>query len=119
MKDSHMDKSKVLFICTANSERSPTAEMMVKGSEKYEAKSAGVHPFANRVVDQALIDWADIIFVMSKKEGHLAFLEKSFDLTGKELHDLDIPDRFPRGSIELQRLLQKKLVPYLDLRFQE
>ena len=55
----------ILFLCTANSERSPTAERLFKHSRTYSAKSAGVHPAAYRVVDQELVDWADKIFVMS------------------------------------------------------
>ena len=107
---------KILFLCTANSERSPTAEKLFEYSQGYEARSAGVHPAAYRVVNQDLVDWADKIFVMSEKEdGHLTFLKQQADISGKSVYDLDIPDIFPRGDPELVNLLYERLSYYLDL----
>ena len=109
-----MRKAKLLFVCTGNRDRSPTAEDLFRNSKEYEAKSAGTHAFATQRVSQELIDWADKIFVMSELEDqHLTFLETNFNLKGKAVYDLDIPDRYERGSQELINLLASRLSRYL------
>lgn len=110
-------KKKLLFICSANYDRSPTAEMLFKDSEKYEAKSAGILPNAIKNVDKEMINWADIIFVISEKEdGHYTYLRDRFNLNNKEIHDLDIPNIFIREDPELIKLLKIKLSKYLTLK---
>lgn len=95
-------------------DRSPTAESLFEHSKDYEAKSAGIHPHAVRKVNQELINWADIIFVMSEKhDGHLSFLKQNFDLSGKKVYDLDIPDVYKKGDSDLVKLLKKKIFRYL------
>jgi predicted protein tyrosine phosphatase len=110
-----MHKTKLLFVCTGNRDRSPTAEELFRNSKDYEARSAGTSIFAVRRVTQELIDWADKIFVMSELEdGHLTFLETHFDLKGKSVHDLNIPDRYEGGSQGLINLLASRLARYLQ-----
>ena len=107
-------KPKLLFVCTGNRDRSPTAEALFRGSTAYEAQSAGASPFAVRRVTQAVIDWADKIFVISElDDGHFTYLETHFNLKGKTVIDLEIPDRYERGSEELVRLLTSCLSRYL------
>ncbi len=107
-------KTKLLFICTGNHDRSPTAEDLFRNSKDYEAKSSGTHGWAVKTVTQELIDWADKIFVMSELEDrHLTFLETHFNIKGKAVYDLDIPDRYERGSQELINLLASRLSKYL------
>lgn len=119
--DAHQDaktamrKTKLLFVCTGNRDRSPTAEDLFRNSKEYEARSAGTSAFAVRRVTQELIDWADQIFVMSElDDGHLTFLETHFNLKGKAVYDLDIPDRYRRGSQKLINLLAARLARYLS-----
>lgn len=116
MPADHGEPMKLLFVCTANSERSPTAEDLFRTSRRYKAVSAGVHPAARRVVTQDLVDWADVVFVMSEAEdAHATILERSFDLSGTRLVDLDIPDMYPRGSDKLRELLRNRLSRHLRL----
>ena len=106
-------KKNLLFVCSANLNRSPTAETLFKNSNGYRAKSAGIFGGINRV-SQDLIDWSDVIFVMSEKEeGHLTFLKKNFNLEGKKSYDLDIPDIYSEGNLELIDALKEKLSHYL------
>ena len=53
----------VLFVCTANVDRSKTAEDLYKNDPRLVVKSCGVAPFAQVVVTRDLLDWADRIFV--------------------------------------------------------
>ena len=109
-----MYKTKLLFICTGNRDRSPMAADLFRNSKRYEARSAGTHLFAVQRVTQELIDWADKIFVMSEVEdGHLTFLTTHFKLQDKMVFDLGIPDRYERGSQELINLLASRLSQYL------
>jgi predicted protein tyrosine phosphatase len=107
-----MRKTKLLFVCIGNRDRSPTAEDLFRNSKEYEARSAGTSAFGVRRVTKELIDWADQIFVMSElDDGHLTFLETHFNLKGKAVYDLDIPDGYGRGSQELINLLAARLGP--------
>ncbi len=56
----------LLFICSRNNWRSPTAESIYKNREGFNVKSAGTEPSARIKVNAKLIDWADTIFVMKK-----------------------------------------------------
>ncbi len=107
-------KTKLLFICSGNINRSPTAEALFKNSERYEARSAGTNPLAVKQVNQELIGWADIIFVMSEREDcHLTFLQENFSVSGKTIYDLDIADRYARNDPKLVNLLKEKIGKYL------
>mgnify|MGYP006387991077 CR=1 FL=1 len=67
---------KLLFICSRNLWRSPTAEDMFVGRQRYEARSAGTEPSARRRVNAALLLWANQIFVMEKR--HREKLQQQF-----------------------------------------
>jgi len=109
-------KRHLLFICSKNFNRSPTAESLFLNSRFYEAKSGGTDQDAIVTVSQDLIDWADLVFVMSEKDdGHLTFIKNNFSLKGKRVCDLDIPDNYGRDDPELIGLLREKVKEFLLL----
>ena len=55
---------RVLFVCSFNQWRSPTAERLFRDDPRCEARSAGVSPRARRRVGPQDLDWADLVFVM-------------------------------------------------------
>ena len=57
----------ILFVCSRNIWRSPTAEAIYKGNQNHHVRSAGTEPPAKVRVSSKHILWADIIFVMEKK----------------------------------------------------
>lgn len=63
---------KVLFVCTGNFDRSPTAENMYKGIAGLEVKSAGISVVAQEPLSKWLVEWADIIYAMEElhKKSH-------------------------------------------------
>jgi len=61
-----MTSPNLLFICSRNQWRSPTAEKIYK-KKGYSARSAGTSPNANKTMSVPDIRWADLIFVMEKK----------------------------------------------------
>ena len=109
-------KTRLLFICSGNRDRSPTAEALFHDSAEYEARSAGTHLSATQKVTQEMLDWADMIFVMSESEdGHVTYLKENFDLHGKKIHDLEILDRYDRGEPDLVNLLRQRLAPFVKV----
>ena len=58
----------ILFVCSRNIWRSPTAETVYKNRQDHKVKSAGTEPFAKVRVSSKDILWADIIFAMEKNK---------------------------------------------------
>jgi predicted protein tyrosine phosphatase len=100
---------KLLFICSRNQWRSPTAEKLFKNRHDTEARSAGTSSSARIKVNAQMIDWADIIFVMEQK--HLQRLQEKFDdeTSDKVIHVLHIPDEYKFMDEELIEILQSSV----------
>lgn len=84
----------MLFICSRNQWRSPTAEAVWRNVSGIQARSAGTSPKAKCTVSVNDIRWADMFFVMEKK--HKNRLLAQFDrlLKHKPIYILDIPDEY-------------------------
>lgn len=110
----HEGRERVLFVCTANVDRSKTAEDLYAADPRYEVKSAGVAPFATIVLSRELLDWADRIFVMNETEDHhVTAIRRRFPGFAKPVVDLDIEDRWKRGHPELAGLIVSRLEKHL------
>jgi predicted protein tyrosine phosphatase len=103
----------LLFVCSRNQWRSPTAEAIFKNYQEHQVQSAGTEPSARIKITEKLINWADIVFVMEKK--HKQRLQQRFTavLTNKEVIILDIPDDYQFMDEELIDLLKISISPYL------
>ena len=107
-------RERILFVCTANIDRSRTAEDMYREDARYEVRSAGVAPFATVVLTRDLLLWADRVFVMSEREDqHRTLLRHRFPEVERPVVDLDVEDRWRRGDPELVNRLLKSLTPHL------
>jgi predicted protein tyrosine phosphatase len=104
---------KLLFICSRNRLRSPTAEAIFAEYEGLEVESAGIDHDAETPLGREVIEWADMIFVMEKS--HRSKLSQKFQpwLKNKRVICLDIPDKFEYMEPALVELLQKKVLPLL------
>lgn len=100
---------KLLFVCSMNQWRSPTAESLFRDVPGFAARSAGTHDGARVRVTAGLIGWADAIFTMERK--HSEMLRERFraELIGKDLVCLDIPDSYHFMDSELIDLLKASL----------
>jgi predicted protein tyrosine phosphatase len=105
----------LLFVCSKNQWRSPTAEQLFKNHPIHSARSAGTSDKARIKVSQKLIDWADIIFVMERK--HRDILKQRFAsaIAGKEIVVLDIEDNYQFNDPELIGILQDAFGDYLEV----
>ena len=106
----------VLFVCSQNKLRSPTAEQVFSRREDLEVDSAGTNHDAENPLTAELVSWADLIFVMEKV--HRSKLQRRFPaaLAGKRLICLDVPDNFAFMQPELVRLLETKVSRHLPAR---
>lgn len=103
----------LLFICSKNQWRCPTAEMLFKNHAIHQARSAGTSDKARIKVNQKLIDWADVIFVMERKHKDLLKQRSALNITGKQPVILDIEDNYLYGDAKLVEILKKALAAYL------
>lgn len=103
----------LLFLCSRNKWRSPTAEAIFRGRPGIETDSAGLSPDAEVPLSADQVEWADLILVMEKV--HLARLKRKFGkyLAGKRVVVLDVPDHYRFMDPELVRLLESRCAPYL------
>jgi len=106
---------KILFVCTGNMDRSPTAEDLLKGRKDFEVMSAGTWMQAHRRISESLLDWADKIFVM-ENEHEAAILRLKPDVQ-KKITVLDIPNNYRRNDPELVKTLKAKLSKHLDIKW--
>ena len=104
---------RVLFICSQNRLRSPTAEQIFASWEGIEVASAGLADEAQKPVTPDLLAWAHLIFVMEK--AHRSKLAKKFraHLGDKRIVCLDIPDEYRYMEPALVALLKAKVPRHL------
>ncbi|MDR7192384.1 low molecular weight protein tyrosine phosphatase family protein [Luteimonas terrae] len=103
----------VLFVCSRNRLRSPTAEQVFADWPCVETASAGLSPDADVPVTPELLAWADTIFVMERV--HRARLSERFgpQLRHARVICLEIPDDFGFMAPALVRLLEAKVPAHL------
>jgi len=104
---------RLLFICSQNRLRSPTAEAVFAEYEGLETDSAGLDRSAEVPLSSEAIEWATMIFVMEKS--HQRKLAANFQpwLKGKRVICLDIPDDYDYMEPALVELLKTKVLPLL------
>jgi predicted protein tyrosine phosphatase len=106
----------LLFVCTQNRLRSPTAEQVFADWPGVETASAGLGHEAEVPVSPELIAWADLVLVMEPV--HRSRLSQRFRacLRGKRVVCLGIPDEFDFMDPALVRLLQARVPKFLPRR---
>lgn len=103
---------KVLFVCSQNRLRSPTAEQIFSTRTDLEVASAGTNKDAETPLSGELVAWADVIFVMEKE--HRNKLQRRFKKQLRaRLVCLDIPDDYEFMDPVLVRLFESKVGRFL------
>jgi protein-tyrosine phosphatase len=103
----------ILFICSRNKRRSATAEAIFRNSANHSVQSAGTEESAVHRVNEKLLVWADIIFVMEKKHRE-KIEEKYYEIVAaRQLIVLDIPDEYEYMDEELVDMLRDIVESYL------
>lgn len=103
----------VLFVCTQNRLRSPTAERVFADWPGVQTASAGLGSDAEVAVSNALLEWADLVIVM--EQVHRKRLSARFRsvLGDTPVVCLGIPDDYAFMAPELVQLLRAKVPQFL------
>jgi len=105
--------SNLLFVCSRNQWRSPTAEKIYK-EKGFSARSAGTSPKAKHSISVKDVEWADVIFVMEKKHKNRVVAMFGRLVEYKKIHVLDVPDEYRFMDPLLIDHLEDVMEPYLD-----
>jgi len=103
---------RVLFVCSGNFHRSPTAVKMFKDHEGFEVKSAGTSPNMPNPINAELVQWAEKIFVM--EEEHREFILQRHPEAAFKITVLGIEDNYSRDDPQLKAILKEKLEFYFN-----
>jgi predicted protein tyrosine phosphatase len=103
----------VLFICSQNRLRSPTAEQVFANYPGIECSSAGLGHDADNPVTPELVEWASIIFVMEKAHKRKLSIKFKKYMSKARVICLDIPDDYGFMEPALVTILQTKVLRYL------
>jgi predicted protein tyrosine phosphatase len=102
----------ILFICSRNQWRSRTAETIFNNHAEHDVRSAGTAKNARIRVNEKMILWADLIFVMEKH--HREIIKENFGMVSidKQIVVLDIPDDYEYMDHELIQMLKSATASY-------
>jgi predicted protein tyrosine phosphatase len=84
----------VLFVCSRNQWRSPTAEHVFRKHAGLQVRSRGTSRNARRPITKHDIQWADVILVMEQKHKQRLLAEHPGEMRFQSVHVLDIPDEY-------------------------
>jgi len=104
---------RVLFVCHYNRKRSATAERIFGKKAGLEVRSAGTSPDALVRVNQRMLEWAELIFIMDGDQSR--DLARMFPAPPalERLVCLEIPDRYDFLDPELVSLLHARTAAHL------
>ncbi len=105
----------VLFLCSKNKWRSPTAEKVFSDSVFLNVRSRGTSRSARRKVTQSDIKWADIILVMEEKHKERLCADFPGDTKFREVNVLDIADDYKYMDPELVDILKACVPSFLNM----
>jgi predicted protein tyrosine phosphatase len=106
---------RVLFVCSQNQLRSPTAEQVFAGHPGIECASAGTNHSATQPLTPELVEWADLIFVMETAHRNKLTARFRKHLARARVICLDIPDEHDFMDPELVRLLKARVMRFLPV----
>ena len=101
----------VLFVCSRNRWRSPTAETIYRDDDRVNVRSRGTGAGAARTISATDVRWADLVLVMEQK--HRKRILASFPNASRHrpIYVLDIPDEYRFMDPELIELIQVSVEP--------
>lgn len=103
----------VLFVCSLNRLRSPTAEEVFSTHPGVETMSAGTNPDAENAISDEILEWADLVLCMEDRHRRLLNERHGAALRGRKIAVLDIPDRYGFMDPKLVNMLKRKVPRHL------
>ena len=108
------DRIRTLFVCRYNQRRSATAERVFAKDPALDVRSAGTSDEALVRINERMLDWADIIFVMDEDQQRAVTRMFPGHARLDRVVCLDILDRYHFLDPELVSLLTERTRPHLD-----
>lgn len=108
-------RTNILFVCSRNQWRSPTAEQIWRKHPALSVRSGGTSPNARHPISANDLAWAHVVFVMEEKHKSRLVAEHRRLLDNKPIHVLDIPDEYKYMDEELVGLLRQTVGSILGL----
>jgi predicted protein tyrosine phosphatase len=105
----------ILFICSRNQLRSPTAEQVFSKWPQIEVASAGLDPRCKEPVTPELLAWAEVIFVMQKSHRNKLLKQFRTNVKNQKIVVLGITDDYDYMDPRLVRLFEKLVPPHLGM----
>lgn len=104
----------ILFVCSRNQWRSPTAAKVWGRRSGVSTRSAGTSANARHTVNIADIQWADVICAMEKKHKQRLLAAFPRALGNARLYVLDIPDDYRFMDPELVEIVTDTVSPIVE-----
>lgn len=114
MSETPATRLKILFVCSRNHWRSPTAAKIFRDSPVIAARSAGTSAGARHRVNDRDLGWADLVLVMERH--HRDALRTRFPAEARKvpIEVLEIPDEYEFMDEELISELRAKVSVFLQ-----
>ncbi|MEI7436003.1 MAG: protein tyrosine phosphatase [bacterium] len=109
-------KPHILFVCTLNQWRSPTAAKTYANDQRIEVRSAGVSSHSVHRVSQRDLEWADLVLVM-EPEHKVRLLDMFNDVQLPAIECLDISNELEFMDEALVGLIRDGTETHLAARF--
>ena len=107
------DRIKVLFVCSKNQWRSPTAEAVYRDDSRLEVRSRGTATSARQTVRAADLAWADLVLVMEDKHRSRLLAQFPGETKFLQIEVLHIPDDYHFMDPELVEMIQTAAEPVI------
>ena len=95
---------RILFVCNANLNRSPTFERYFKDFPGLEVRSSGTHYGYPYRLNAELLEWADKVFVMDLSQEK--FIADNYPLHLEKVNVVGISDQYDTDSPQLIELIE-------------
>jgi predicted protein tyrosine phosphatase len=106
----------VLFVCTENLARSPTAAALFSELQgqvgRHNARAVGTAPHAPRRLTTRELAWAELVAVMEPR--HLGMILSHWPQHAKKVVVLQIEEHLASSERELRRILEPKIRMLLE-----
>ena len=114
MRDSTKPPIRALFICHYNRKRSATAERVFGKDPALDVLSAGTSDEAMVQVNQRMLEWADIVFVMDDEQVQALAQMFPEHPALPQVVCLDIPDKYHFLDPGLVTVLEERTRPHFQ-----
>lgn len=111
--ENHMERKRILFVCTVNVMRSATAHQIYSNDPRFQVRSAGTHRSAETVLSKELLEWAEVVVVMEDRHRNFIFRMYPEIARTKRIVCLDIPDNYDYMQDELITLLRARFEDFI------